>query len=32
MVAPRAQTSESFTHVANLMLRGVLESKSNRQR
>jgi hypothetical protein len=27
MVAPRAQTSESFTHVANLMLRGVLESK-----
>ena len=27
MVALRAQTSERFTHVANLMLRGVLESK-----
>ena len=27
MAAQSAQTSESFTHVANLMLRGVLESK-----
>jgi hypothetical protein len=27
MTAQSAQTSESFTHVANLMLRGVLEAK-----
>jgi hypothetical protein len=27
MIARRAQTSESFAHVANLMVRGVLESE-----
>jgi hypothetical protein len=27
MTVPRAQTSKRFTHVANLVLRGVLESK-----
>jgi hypothetical protein len=27
MVALRAQTSKRFTHVANLVLRGVLDSK-----